>query len=245
MDGVFGLSGDLIDLIDIDDAVLGTLNVVICCLNETQQDVFDVFADIAGFRQSRCVRNGERNVQKLCKRLRKIGLADAGGTKQQHVALCNLHAAVFTAEENALIVVIDRHRERHFGFVLPDDVFIELLFDLLRLRQHHFGARLVFRLRAAAVERIFIRDDVHAELYAFVTDIHAVAGDQALCLRLRLPAEGAAHFVIISEIIRHENTPFRYFDFVAMTLSIRPYSMACCAVMKLSRSVSLQMTSYG
>ena len=59
---VFGLSGNLIDLIDIDDAVLGTLNVVICCLNETQQDVFDVFADIAGFRQSRCVRNGERNV---------------------------------------------------------------------------------------------------------------------------------------------------------------------------------------
>ena len=32
---------------------------------------------------------------------------------------------------------------------------------------------------------------INVLLYAFVTDIHAVAGDQALCLRLRLPAEGS------------------------------------------------------
>ena len=56
---VFAPAGNLVDLVDIDDAALGLLDVVVGGLNQTQQDVFDVLADIAGFGQRRRVGNGE------------------------------------------------------------------------------------------------------------------------------------------------------------------------------------------
>ena len=45
----FSDAGDLVDLVDVDDARLGLLDVVVGCLDELQQDVLDVFADVAGF----------------------------------------------------------------------------------------------------------------------------------------------------------------------------------------------------
>ena len=43
---VFGFSCDFIDLIDVDDAVLSALDIIVCCLNEAEQNVFYVLADI-------------------------------------------------------------------------------------------------------------------------------------------------------------------------------------------------------
>ena len=44
---VFALAGDLVNLVDIDDAALRRLNVVIGILNQAQQDVLHILADIA------------------------------------------------------------------------------------------------------------------------------------------------------------------------------------------------------
>jgi hypothetical protein len=51
--GIVGLAGYLIDLVDVDDAPLRALDVVVGRLQQLENDVLDVLADIAGFGQ-RC-----------------------------------------------------------------------------------------------------------------------------------------------------------------------------------------------
>ena len=88
------LAGDLVHLVDVDDAALGQLNVEIRRLQQAEQDILDIFAHIAGLGQRGRVRDGERHVQDLGQRLGKEGLAGAGGADEQDVALLQLHVGV-------------------------------------------------------------------------------------------------------------------------------------------------------
>ena len=45
--GVIGLARDLVDLVDVDDPALGALDVEVGGLDQAQEDVLDVFADVA------------------------------------------------------------------------------------------------------------------------------------------------------------------------------------------------------
>ncbi len=60
---VAGGLADLIDLIDIDDAHFGSGDVVIGSLDKAEDDVFDIFADIAGFGQGRRIGDGKGNIE--------------------------------------------------------------------------------------------------------------------------------------------------------------------------------------
>jgi hypothetical protein len=57
--GVLALAGDLVDLVDVDDARLGPLDVVVGRLDQLQQDVLDVLTDVPGLGQRGGVGNGE------------------------------------------------------------------------------------------------------------------------------------------------------------------------------------------
>ncbi len=61
--GVLGLAADLVDLVDIDDAALRLLDIIVAGLQQLQDDVLDILADIAGFRQRRRVGHGEGHVE--------------------------------------------------------------------------------------------------------------------------------------------------------------------------------------
>src|SRR5258705_3769495 len=54
---------DLVDFVDVDDSALALGDVEITGLEEANQNVLDVFADVAGFRESGSVRDGERRVE--------------------------------------------------------------------------------------------------------------------------------------------------------------------------------------
>ena len=84
---VLALAGDLVDLVDVDDARLGLLDVVVGGLDELEEDVLDVLADVAGLGQGRRVGDGERDVEHLGQRLGEVGLAAAGGPDEQDVGL--------------------------------------------------------------------------------------------------------------------------------------------------------------
>ena len=58
-------SCDFIDLIDVDDSVLSALDIIVCCLNEAEQNVFYVLADITCLGERRCVCNCKRNVDQF------------------------------------------------------------------------------------------------------------------------------------------------------------------------------------
>ena len=87
---VLGLAGDLVDLVDVDDAGLGLLDVVVGGLDQLEEDVLDVLADVAGLGERGGVGDGERHVEHAGQRLGQERLAAAGGADQQDVRLGQL-----------------------------------------------------------------------------------------------------------------------------------------------------------
>ena len=69
------------------------LNVVIGVLNQAQQDVFHILADVARLGEAGRVRDGKGHVQDLRQRLGEEGLAAAGRADHDDVALLQLHVA--------------------------------------------------------------------------------------------------------------------------------------------------------
>ena len=186
---VVGLARDLVDLVDVDDPRFRLLDVVVGCLDQLQQDVLDVLADVASLGQRGGVGDRERHVEDPRERLREQRLAAAGGAEQQDVGLLQLDVGVAGHHHlHALVVVVDRHRQRALGGVLPDDVLVQDLVDLARLWQ----ALDVERRR----RRELLVDDLVAEVDALVADVDAGAGDQLLDLSLGLAAEAAQQLLV-------------------------------------------------
>ena len=72
---VVRLARDLVDLVDVDDPGLGLLDVEVRGLDELQEDVLDVLADVAGLGERRRVGDRERDVEDAGERLREQRLA--------------------------------------------------------------------------------------------------------------------------------------------------------------------------
>jgi hypothetical protein len=68
--GIVGFAGNLVDFVDIDDATPRTLDIVVGRLQQLEDDVLDVLADIAGFGERRRIGDGERNIENTRQRLR-------------------------------------------------------------------------------------------------------------------------------------------------------------------------------
>src|SRR5450631_3388366 len=61
--GVIGLATDLVDFVDIDDAALGSFDIVVGGLQQLENDVLHVLADIARLGQGRRVGHGKGHVE--------------------------------------------------------------------------------------------------------------------------------------------------------------------------------------
>src|SRR6516164_3326289 len=177
------LAADLVDFVDIDDTALGLLDVIVGRLQQLENDVLDVLADITGFGERRRIRHGERHVENASERLRQQGLAGAGRADQQDVRFRKFDVFVLGLVIEPLVMIVDGDREDLLGVVLPDHVAVEDLSDLLRRRD----AVLRFHQRGL----LLLSDDVHAKLDAFVADEHGRAGNDLAHLVLALTAERA------------------------------------------------------
>ena len=122
---VLALARDLVDLVDVDDAALRALDVVVRVLEQLDDDVLDVLADVAGLGQRRRVGDRERHVEDPRERLREQRLAGAGRAEQQDVRLLQLDVAVAGLALDALVVVVDRDREDLLRALLADHVLVE------------------------------------------------------------------------------------------------------------------------
>ena len=183
------LAADLIDLVDIDDALLALLHIAIGCLQQLQDDVFDVLAHVAGFGQRGGVDNGERNIQNLRQRLRHQRLAGAGGADQQDVGLLQLHLGVAHAVHvDPLAVVVDRHRQLLLGGFLADHVLIEEFLHFQRFGDLVGSSRGRFDL-VVFQDRVADRDALVADVCARIV---AGGGDQLSDYVLALMAKRTA-----------------------------------------------------
>nr|WP_263862629.1 hypothetical protein [Bifidobacterium platyrrhinorum] len=211
------LARDLVDLVDVDDAVLGLRHVAVRRLDETLEHGLHVIAHIAGLGERGRVRDDERHVHDLRERLREIRLAHARRPHEQDVRFGDLdigeRIAPGTAERtgvhvaeptrlflelhvDALIVVVHRHGQRPLRVLLADHVLVEVGVDLHGLGQ---GERVDPGLLAT-----FVGDDADAQLYAFVADGGPLAGDELADLMLGLAAERAGrHLVVVAHHTPH------------------------------------------
>ena len=130
---IFTLLRNLIDLVNIDDAVLGALDIIIRRLNQLQQNVLHVLADIAGLCQCRRIRDCKRHVDDLRQCLRQIGLAGACRSDHNDIALLQLHLVEILRRGNTLIVVIHCYRQYLLCLVLSNHILIQKVLDLHRL----------------------------------------------------------------------------------------------------------------
>jgi hypothetical protein len=122
---VLGLARDLVDLVDVDDALLRLLDVVVALLQQLLDDVLDVLADVAGLGERGGVGDGERHVEHPRQRLGQQRLARAGRADQQDVGLGQLDLVVLLPALDALVVVVDRDREGLLRALLADHVLVE------------------------------------------------------------------------------------------------------------------------
>src|SRR5215469_2888002 len=84
---VLALARDFVDLVDVDDPGLCLLDVVVGRLDELEQDVLDVLADVSGLGQRGRVGNGERYVQQPGEGLGQQRLTRPRRPEQQDVRL--------------------------------------------------------------------------------------------------------------------------------------------------------------
>ena len=197
---VLGLAGDLVDLVDVDDPGLGLLDVVVGGLDQLEEDVLDVFADVAGFGERGGVGDRERHLQHARQRLREQRLAAAGRADQQDVRLLQLDVGVAVrAGLHALVVVVDRDREDLLRLLLTDDVVVQVVVDLTRLGE-------VVEADLGALRELLF-DDLVAEIDALVADVDAGTRDELLDLLLALPAERALEQIATVTELRHRSPP--------------------------------------
>ena len=194
---VVGLARDLVDLVDVDDPGLGLLHVEVGGLDQLEEDVLHVLAHVARLGERRGVRDRERHVEDLRQRLGEQRLAAAGGTEQQDVGLLELEVLLGLRLHHldALVVVVDRDRERALGRLLAHHVLLEDRPDLLRLRE-------ILEIEGRGARQLLV-DDLVTEVDALVADVDAGTGDELLHLPLRLPAEAAEELFVGVSGSRH------------------------------------------
>ena len=130
---VLALLGDLVDLVDEDDAPLGLLDVVVGGLDQLQKDVLDILADVSRLGEGCGVSDRERHVELLGERACKQRLSRSGRADKENVGLVDLDSALGDpgGELDSLVVVVDRDREDLLGLLLTDHVVVEVFLDLL------------------------------------------------------------------------------------------------------------------
>jgi len=161
---VLGLAGNLVNLVHVDNAHLSALNVTIGSIDELEQDVLHVLANVTSLGERGGVGDGKRHLEDARKRLGQQGLTGTGGTEQQDVGLGELYLVHIVVELRAHAVVKGRHRgaaldhaaivvvhgNRHgaLGVLLTHNIGRKLVIDLVRRRHVRDDLAVVLELKA-------------------------------------------------------------------------------------------------
>jgi hypothetical protein len=122
------------------------------------------------------------------------------------------------ADLDALVMVVDGHRQDLLALLLADHVVVQELVDLTGLGE-------LLQLQLGGLGELLL-DDLVAEVDALVADVDPGPGDELLDLFLALPAERALQKVRLSELchgpppsVSGLRTPISYDDAAAAAAS--------------------------
>jgi hypothetical protein len=168
---------------------LGLLDVEVRGLDQLEEDVLDVLADVAGLGQRRRVGDREGDVEDPGERLREKRLPAARRAEQEDVRLLQLDVRVVRLPHaHALVVVVDGDGEGALRLLLGDDVVVQHRVDVTRPRE-------VVEVERGRGRELLV-DDLVAEIDALVADVDAWTGNQLLHLPLALAAEAAEQLLV-------------------------------------------------
>ena len=191
--GIFRFSGNFVNFVNINNAILSTFYIVICCLNDFQQNIFHILAHITGFGQSGCVGNGKRHIQQSCQRLSQKRLTRTGRTQHKNVALLQFHIRA-SACQHTFVVVVNCNRKHFFRFILSNDILIQKCLNFLWFQQVNF-----VRSHVAVLCPQFFLYDFRTDSHTLITDIGAVwTCNQFFCLVFCLSTKGTSDSCIVS-----------------------------------------------
>ena len=167
---VLVLAANLIDLVDIDDALLCAFDVAIGRLQKLQDDVLNVFADVARFSQRGGIDNREGHAQHARQRLRQQRLAGSGRPNQKDVGFLNLDVRTTAADFDPLVVLVDRDRQTLLRLVLSDNILVQKTLNLAGL-----GKRWA---RRYGLGLLIVGDDLIADVDALIADVDGRTGNE-------------------------------------------------------------------
>ncbi|MPM17189.1 hypothetical protein SDC9_63577 [bioreactor metagenome] len=183
--GVFPLLGDLVDLIDEDDAVLCSLYVVIGVLNQFEQDILHILTHISSLGKGGGIGDGKGNLQLLCQGGGKQRLSGSGRSDHENVGLIQFHTLFrnLFLELHPLVVVVHCHGKDTFCVILANDIFIHVLLQLL------WSRNAVGKPNNLFLEGWIAGKHIIADLDALITDGNTRSVDQPLHFFLAFAAE--------------------------------------------------------
>src|SRR5258708_5633238 len=169
---VLVFSANLIDLVDIDDPLLRAFDVAVGCLQQFQNNVFDVFANIAGLSQRGGIDYGEWHAEQSRQRLGQQRLPGARGPDQQDVGFLNLDIGAPARNLDSFVVLVNRNCQTLLGVFLADYVFVEKVLNLTGLWQRRPAG---YRLGLLIVGNYLV-----ADVNALIADINRGPCDELL-----------------------------------------------------------------
>ena len=131
---ILRFSRNLVDLINIDDSMLSTLNVSVRCLNHFQKNIFNIFSHISCLCQCSCISDRKRNIQNFCQCLCQKRLSTSGRSQHQNITFLKLHSKILFCK-NSFVMVIYRNGKHLFGFILTNHILIKECFHFFRSQQ--------------------------------------------------------------------------------------------------------------
>ena len=187
---IVSLTGNLINLINKDNASFGFSHIIISNLQQTCQQAFNVFAYITGFRQYRSINNRKRHFQQFGNRTSQQRLSSTSATYHDDIGFFNLHIILSWLLQQTFVVVIHGNRQITLGIVLANHILVKELFNLNRLRKF------------LQIQRTGIRRPLHRLLHNFVcllrttvTDIATHPCNEKANLTFRSSTEATTSFI--------------------------------------------------
>ena len=197
---ILGFFRNFINFIYINNSILRSLNIPVCCLDDLQQDILYILTHISCFCQRSGICNGKRHIQKSCQCLGKQRLTGACWPQHQDIALLQLHIQI-SGCSHSFIMVVNRYRKCFFRFILSNHIIIQDCMDFLRFQKVDLISESVI-LIIGSIQLFFY--DLRTDSHTFVTDKCTVRTcDQFAHLILGFLAKGTSDFSF-SYLLCHE-----------------------------------------
>ena len=125
--------GDLVDFVNVNDAVLGALDIPIRASNQIPHQILDVTSHIAGFGELGGVGLYKRNANEIGDAPDEVGFAHTGRSQQDNILLGVVRLFPALGRQSHMMVVIAQgHAQDLLGLGLLNDKTIQVRLDVSR-----------------------------------------------------------------------------------------------------------------